>query len=191
MSPIMIALLLLLAGLVLVVLEMFLPTAGVLGVLAAALLIGSVVYAYMKCDMATGTAFLAATVVMVPLLIGMAIRIWPHTPIGRMILLDPPTEGEAENPLAVRRTALVGQQGIARSSLLPGGVAEIDGEMYDVIILGPAADRGDLIEVVEVEGNRILVTLADEDEVEENEPAQEPKSLESLTSDLFEEDPFA
>ncbi len=193
MSPITIALILLLSGLAFIVLEMFLPSGGILGFVAAVLLVASVVYAYLKCDIAIGTAFLAAAVITVPIMIGAAIRVWPHTPMGRMILLDSATEEYAdarENPV---HTELVGRQGIARSNLLPSGVAEIDGNRWDVIIVGPAADRGDLIEVVEVEGNRILVTRVDETE-NIPEPSPQSDTAESLTTrndEIFEDDPFA
>lgn len=193
MSPITIALILLLSGLAFIVLEMFLPSGGVLGFVAAVLLVAAVVYAYLKCDIAVGTAFLAAAVVTVPIMIGVAIRIWPHTPMGRMILLDSATEEFVDSHASSGHTELVGRQGIARSNLLPSGVAEIDGKRWDVIIVGPAADRGDLIEVVEVEGNRILVTRVDETQ-DIPEPAPKEATTESLTTrndQIFEDDPFA
>lgn len=193
MSPITIALILLLSGLAFIVLELFLPSGGVLGFIAAVLLVGSVVYAYLKCDIAVGTAFLAATVITVPIMIGIAIRVWPYTPMGRMILLDSATEEYVDSHESSGHTELVGRRGIARSNLLPSGVAEIDGNRWDVIIVGPAADRGDLIEVVEVEGNRILVTRVDETE-EVTAQSTEQEATQSLTSrndEIFEDDPFA
>ncbi|PQO39465.1 hypothetical protein DTL21_01580 [Bremerella cremea] len=193
MSPIMLALVLLAAGLALAILEVFVPSAGVLGFLSIVSLISSVIYAYWKCDMATGTAFLAATVILVPILISMAVRVWPHTPIGRMILLDSAIDPHADDEERAARNSLVGQRGIARSRLLPGGVAEINGKQVDVVIVGSPAEKGDLVEVVEVEGNHVLVTRVDESEMEP-EPAAEPsttKSLTSLNDEIFEDDPFA
>ncbi len=194
MSPLMIALLLLVVGLALVVLEMFLPSAGVLGFLAAVCLGGAVVYAYLKLNMAVGTAFLATVVVMVPILMGIAIRTWPQTPIGRMILLDGAIDGSLAPPQENPLTSLIGQRGLAKSVLLPGGVAEIDGKFFDVIALGAGADRGDLIEVVEVEGNRILVVKFDpEDEPDDTQDRrlETTPQMESLQNNLFDEDPFA
>lgn len=193
MSPISIALILLLSGLAVIVLEMFIPSGGVLGFIAAVLLVAAVVYAYLKCDIAVGTAFLAVTVVTVPVLIGVAIRIWPHTPMGRMILLDSATDEYVDSHESFGHTELVGRRGIARSNLLPSGVAEIDGNRWDVIIVGPAADRGDLIEVVEVEGNRVLVTKVDETEAVPEQPPEQAttESLTTRNDEIFEDDPFA
>ncbi len=193
MSPLMLALILLVAGLCLAVLEVFIPSAGVLGFVAAVLMVASVIYAYVKCDMATGTAFLGATVVFVPILIGMAMRIWPHTPIGRMVLLDSAIDSQEDEQERAARNSLVGQRGIARSRLLPGGIVEIDGQQHDVVIIGSPAEKGDLVEVVEVEGNHILVTRVDENEQELDSPPQPSttKSLTSLNDEIFEDDPFA
>ncbi|RCS56210.1 hypothetical protein DTL42_00355 [Bremerella cremea] len=193
MSPLMIALILLVSGLCLAALEVFIPSAGVLGFVAAVSMVASVIYAYLKCDMATGTAFLAATVVLVPVIIGMAMRVWPYTPIGRMVLLDSAIDTEEDDQERATRNALVGQRGIARSRLLPGGIAEIDGQQYDVVIIGSPAEKGDLVEVVEVEGNHVLVTKVDEEEQESvSSPEPSPtKSLSSLNDDIFEDDPFA
>ncbi|PQO33540.1 NfeD family protein [Blastopirellula marina] len=193
MSPLMLALILLLAGLCLAILEVFIPSAGVLGFVSVVLMVGAVIYAYLKCDMATGTAFLAATVVLVPILIGMAIRVWPHTPIGRMVLLDSALDPYEDEQERAARNALVGQRGIARSRLLPGGIVEIDGQQLDVVIIGSTAEKGDLVEVVEVEGNHVLVTRVDENE-RPPESSAEPsttKSLTSLNDEIFEDDPFA
>ena len=193
MSPLMIALILLVSGLCLAVLEVFIPSAGVLGFVAAVSMVASVIYAYLKCDLATGTAFLAATVILVPIIIGMAMRMWPHTPIGRMVLLDSAIDTEEDDQERAARNALVGQRGIARSRLLPSGIAEIDGQQYDVVIIGSPAEKGDLVEVVEVEGNHVLVTRVDEEE-QESTPSPEPSTTQSLTSlndDIFEDDPFA
>ncbi|GAA4433565.1 NfeD family protein [Bremerella cremea] len=192
MSPEMIAVLLLLAGFGLLFLEILLPTAGVLGFLAAVMLISSVTYGFMKCSFGMGTALLVIAVGIVPFVIALAVKVWPHTPIGKMILLDSATDEIAHsNKNAL--IELVGRQGIAQSRLLPGGVAEIDGRRWDVVIIGPVADQGDLIEVVEVEGNRIMVSRVDDDAAEPEKPVvEEPtESLSSRNDAIFEDDPFA
>lgn len=193
MTPLMLALILLLAGLCLAILEVFIPSAGVLGFVSVVLMVGAVIYAYLKCDMATGTAFLAATVVLVPILIGMAIRVWPHTPIGRMALLDSALDPYEDEKERAARNALVGQRGIARSRLLPGGIVEIDGQQLDVVIIGSTAEKGDLVEVVEVEGNHVLVTRVEENDRPPDSPPEPStaKSLTSLNDEIFEDDPFA
>jgi len=194
MPPIGLAIILLLIGLTLIFLELFIPSAGVLGFLAMVMLVASVVYAYMKGGMAVGTMFLAAEVILVPIAIGIAFRIWPHTPMGKRILLGAPDPGDPDEIAASSLVGLVGKRGISTSLLLPSGVVEIEGETYDVLALGGAIDRGTAIEVIEVEGTRVFVVEARDDEVVQTKPADEDdpysKPLESLGIDPSE-DPFA
>lgn len=193
MSPTMLALILLVTGVALVIMEVFLPSGGILGFLSAVFIVGSVIYAFVKCGLGTGTVFLAATVLIVPIVISMAIRVWPYTPMGRMILLDSAIDTEQDELEREARNALVGRRGIARSQLLPGGVVDIDGKQLHVVIVGRAAEKGDLVEVIEVQGNRILVTRVDESEEPElaQSQSEEGPSLTSLNDEIFEDDPFA
>lgn len=194
MPPIGLAILLLIIGLTLIFLELFIPSAGVLGFLAIVSLVASVVWAYMKGGMAVGTMFLAAEVILVPIAIGIAFRIWPYTPMGKRILLGAPDLGDPDEIEASSLTGLVGKRGISTSVLLPSGVVEIEGETYDVLATGGAIDRGTAIEVIEVEGTRVFVVEARDDEVAQSKPAEEgdlySKPLESLGIDPSE-DPFA
>ncbi|PHR90939.1 MAG: hypothetical protein COA78_34260 [Blastopirellula sp.] len=196
MSPIIIALILLLLGLALIFLELFIPSAGLLTVLAVTSLIGSVVWAYMKCGLEVGTIFFAAVVIIVPTFITVALKWWPHTPIGRWVLLTPPSEEECSSETLANYTHLVGMQGIAKCTLLPGGVAIIEDQKYDVVTDGSAIDKGDVIEVIEVDGTRIVVTLASktasETDLQSTRLSQDPlaQSIESIGIDPLD-DPLA
>jgi len=182
MSPFAIALMLLLLGLSLAVLELILPTAGVLGGLAGICMLAAILYAYIRVDLATGTAFLAMAVIVVPILIGFALQLWPKTPIGKLFILDTPESDDEETV----HPSIIGKRGIAKSPLLPSGVAEFDGRNLDVVVMGTMADQGDLVEVVEVDGNRILVAVVSDNKVEDSKPVEQP-----IHRDVFEEDPFA
>jgi membrane-bound serine protease (ClpP class) len=52
---------------------------------------------------------------------------------------------------------VLGRTGIALSPLRPAGVAQIDGERVDVVSDGTFIDAGAAIQVIRVEGNRIVV----------------------------------
>lgn len=51
----------------------------------------------------------------------------------------------------------LGRQGRASSVLRPAGIAEIDGERVDVVSDGELIEPGTRIEVMHVDGNRIVV----------------------------------
>ncbi|MCE5302833.1 MAG: hypothetical protein LLF97_06950 [Planctomycetaceae bacterium] len=85
----------------------------------------------------------------------------PRTPwLGRM-MLQPPDDQERET--IRRRESLVdfrnllGRQGITTTQLTPGGKAQFDDLLVDVLADGESLPRGATVEVVDVRGNRVLV----------------------------------
>ncbi|MDG1874916.1 MAG: NfeD family protein [Mariniblastus sp.] len=153
------ALFLLLAGLIVVALELFIPSAGILGVVAAILIISAIVLGFMH-DLTSGAFLLMVAVVALPALLGAMFKIWPHTPLGKRILLkDLKPEDILPNKshYQKRNASLVGQLGIAKTKMLPSGIVIVDGEKYDAISEGFAIDAGDPIKIIAVREHRIYV----------------------------------
>ena len=137
------AILLMLVGCVLVVLEVFIPSGGIISILAAVSFIASIFIAFQPSPTTgptTGLIFTATTVLAVPTLIALAFKYWPKTPMGKAFLGELPTEEEVlpEDP----RRALLGRVGVARSKMLPSGAVEIDGQMIDAVTQGQADRAG-------------------------------------------------
>ncbi len=152
------AILLMILGCTLVVLEIFIPSAGVLSLLAGAALVGSLVIAFRQ-GPGTGFTFTITAIVVVPLVVTLAFKYWPKTPMGKAILGELPTEEEVrpDDP----RRALVGRVGVARSKMLPSGAIEIDGQMIDAMSQGQVIESGEYVTVVEVRANRVVVRPTD------------------------------
>ena len=152
------ALLLLAIGLLVVVLELFVPSAGILGFLAGGLILAAIIVGFMD-DLKSGALILLLAVAALPLLFYAMIKVWPHTPLGRRILLkDLKPEDVLPNGSHYKRMLdLEGQLGIAKTKMLPSGTVLINGEKYDAISDGFAVEAGDPIKVVDVRENRIYV----------------------------------
>lgn len=89
---------------------------------------------------------------------------------GRGLVLDR-EEGDEERPAAVQVTRnapqgatqqekhrqLVGKTGVAQTHLRPAGAALIDGQRVDVVAESERVDAGARVEVVAVQGNRVVV----------------------------------
>jgi membrane-bound ClpP family serine protease len=157
LDPLGWAVVLLAIGCGLLVLEIFIPSGGIIGFLAAVVLIASMVMAFRR-DLTTGLSFTAIALFAVPTVVGLAFKYWPKTPMGRAFLGDLPSEEETrlEDP----RRALVGRVGIAKSLMLPSGAVMIDGRLIDAVSQGPAIDPGQSVVVVEVRANRVVVRPA-------------------------------
>jgi membrane-bound serine protease (ClpP class) len=159
------AILLLIVGCVLVVLEVFIPSGGIISILAAVSFLGSIFIAFQPgptTGTTTGLIFTATTVLAVPTLVALAFKYWPKTPMGRAFLGDLPTDEEVlpEDP----RRALVGRVGIARTKMLPSGAVEIDGQMIDAVTQGQPIEPGTYVVVGEVRANRVVVRPAAKDQ---------------------------
>ncbi|MCA9232171.1 MAG: hypothetical protein KDA57_16100 [Planctomycetales bacterium] len=161
LDPISWAVILLLVGCALVVLEVFIPSGGILSFLAVAAFVASLAMAFRR-DTTTGLSFLVLTVIAVPLVVALAFKYWPHTPMGKAFLGEVPTEADlrSDDP----RRDLVGRVGVAKSKMLPSGAVQIDDQLVDAVSQGAAIDVGSAVVVVEVRANRVVVRLADEQE---------------------------
>lgn len=185
LDPFTWAIILLLLGCALVVLEVFIPSGGILGMLAGLAILGSILFAFRR-DTTAGLSFVLASLVAVPLLLALAFRVWPHTPLGKAFLGELPGEGETK-PVDPRR-ALVGRVGVAKSKMLPAGSVLVDGHWIDAVSQGDAIEPGEAIVVVEVAGNRVVVRRADPDEVEQL--ARDPRNVLSQSIDELGIDGF-
>jgi membrane-bound ClpP family serine protease len=160
MTPLIWVIVLILLGIGFVVLELFIPSGGVLSFFAVVCVTAAIFVGYYYFGPVGGTIVLAVEAVLIPITIVAAIRVWPHTPIGRRVLNITPGEPgsagvEADSAHALR--SLVGKWGRAKTPLLPSGAVTIEGRVYDAISRGVPIEAGQPIEVVQAEGNHIIV----------------------------------
>jgi membrane-bound serine protease (ClpP class) len=161
LDPLVWSILLMVVGCVVLALEVFIPSGGVLSILSAAAFIGSIMMAF-KSGPRTGFAFIATTVVVVPAVVALAFKYWPKTPMGKAFIGELPTDEDVlpDDP----RRALLGRVGVVRSKMLPSGAVEIEGQIIDAVSQGQAIEPGQYVTVVEVRANRVVVRPAKENE---------------------------
>ena len=189
-DPIIWAILLLLLGCALIVLEVFIPSWGVLSVLAASAIFASLYVAFSQRGPTTGFAFLVVTLVFIPSAVGLAFKYLPYTPIGKILVGELPREEEVlpEDP----RRELIDRVGVAKSKMLPSGAVLIDGQLVDAVSQGVAIEKDQAVVVMEVRGNRVVVRPATEDEINRAPRAEDTmsQSLDSLGLESLD-DPFS
>jgi membrane-bound serine protease (ClpP class) len=86
------------------------------------------------------------------------LRMAPRLPFGRDLVLETGLSAEggyASAPETDRRR--LGQRGIADSTLRPAGIARFDHERVDVVTEGEFIEPGTAVEVIRIDGNRIVV----------------------------------
>lgn len=143
------------AGLALVVAEVFIPSMGILGMLAGLSLLTSVGMAFYE-DPTVGTTLLVITAIAVPVIMTFGIKLFPKTPLGKKITARG-FSFEDGRGIDRRDEGLTGSRGVVEAQLRPAGIARINGRRVDVVSRGEAIDAGTEVVVVEVSGNRVIV----------------------------------
>ncbi len=148
-------------ALLLLILEAFVPSGGVLGIGAVVAAIAGIVFLF-KYDEMWGAIGTLMTVVLGPAAFFSVLRMLPSTAIGRKMV------GESAEEIAMAReeltrsqrharAALLDQEGTALTDMRPSGVVEIGGQRHDAIARGGLVDRGQRVRVVKVDGLTIEV----------------------------------
>ncbi|MCP3920863.1 MAG: hypothetical protein GY711_35495 [bacterium] len=149
------AILLLSLGLALVIAEVLVPSAGMLGIVAGVCIVGSIVWAF-TISVQTGMMLLIATVVLLPAVVTIAFKILPHSPLAKKLMARGFSFDEGRG-VDLRDQVLLGRSGTVEAPLRPVGTARIDGRRVDVMSRGELVESGTAVRVIEVKGNRVVV----------------------------------
>jgi membrane-bound serine protease (ClpP class) len=151
-------------GLLLLAVELFvIPGFGITGILGILAILAGLVLSLLGAGATATSVVSAAARVAVSLLIAVVaavalLRVLPRLPFGRQLVLDTgltALTGWASPPESDRQW--LGKRGTTVSPLRPAGIADLEGERVDVVSQGEWIDAGSPIEVIRVEGNRIVV----------------------------------
>jgi membrane-bound serine protease (ClpP class) len=157
---------LILLGLLLLIAEVFIPSGGVLFVLALVSLIAGITMIFFIPEsrgggVTAGLLTIAIVFVLVPLAVGIAFYYWPKTPFGKRFILAAPQSEEEQPPQAFPEREdllqLKGQVGRAVSPLRPSGIVVIQGRRVDAETEGVFVDVGCYVRVVDVRPSYVIV----------------------------------
>lgn len=156
------ALLLLIAGIAVLVTEVFIPSGGVLAVITTCLLVSSIFCAYaawFERMPFVFWGFVGLVVLAVPTSLGSAFYVLPQTKAGKRALLEAPDLAAVE-PFpeeSARLQRLIGQFGTTVSLLNPGGLVLVRNERMHATSEGMMIDPKTSVEIIDVRGTRIVV----------------------------------
>lgn len=184
MSPWIWAILLLVLACGLAVMEIFFPSAGILGFLSAVALLAAVVMGFQH-GAITGILVLLGALVGIPTVIVLGFKYWPRTAMGRRVLLTAPTSDEVlpNDPQKHLLKSYVGRVGKAKTKMLLSGIITVDGTSVDAVSEGMPVEVGQLVRVIHVRGHVVVVRPLEEGELSEG-PAD---PLQRTYDDPFEE----
>lgn len=150
------AILCLISGFALVVVEMFIPGFGLPGISGIILLVVGVA---LKANSALEALIIAAVIILL-LCVALSISLRSAAK-GRLsrssLVLSDVLKGNASEVSEVDLKFFIGHEGRTCCVLRPAGIAEFDGVKLNVVSDGAFIDEGKQVRVERVEGNRIVV----------------------------------
>jgi membrane-bound ClpP family serine protease len=156
-------------ALVLLFLELFVPSGGLIGMLAGVAAIGSVI-AFFRYDTTWGIVAASSYVILGPIIGVFGFKLWLNSPLAKgMILggtdpaasdLDEDSAMSAEHARQERLAQLrqlIGAQGVTVTPLRPVGTVKINGQRIDAMAESGVIDSATPIVVTDVYDNQIKV----------------------------------
>ena len=144
----------LMAGVALLVVEVFVPGFGLPGISGIVLIVVGIVLTWNQYGMAAGLSVMLIALALAGISISISIKSAAHGKISRSALILKDETPAAENE---ELAALLGQEGVTTSVLSPVGTVEINGVRLEVISECAYLAKDVPVQVFRIEGNRIIV----------------------------------
>jgi membrane-bound serine protease (ClpP class) len=134
---------------------------------------------------------LSTALVGIPIVVTVALQLWPKTALGRRMLLVVPESDDVlpDSPRQRFVKGLVGRVGLAKTKMLPAGAVTIDGRTIDAVSEGSPIEIGQRVRVLEVRANRVVVRPVTDETPLENAADPLARPIDTITTDPFGEHP--
>jgi membrane-bound serine protease (ClpP class) len=162
------------AGLLLLVAELFIPSGGaLLAVSLGAIVVGVSMTFFYATDPSVGLITLIAVFLVVPALGSVMLHYWPKTRMGKRFFLDGPEQDAtlATMPVNLELESLRGRFGRAVSALRPAGVVDFDGRRVDTITEGGMVEPGRWVRCIDVKAGKVIVRAVEKPDLGDLETA--------------------
>jgi membrane-bound ClpP family serine protease len=143
-----------LAGVLVIIAEIFLPSGGLLSLAAAGLFGYSLFIVFHDISTMAGTYFVLADLFIIPALLALGLKILARSPATLRETLSSESGVVSQSP---ELESFMGREGKSVTDLRPGGTAIIGDKRLDVVSRGEYIEKGSNLIVVEVTGNQIIV----------------------------------
>ncbi len=146
----------------LIVAEVFVPSGGLIMLLAIACLSGGVAIFFSR-SAAAGWIGIIVAIVMIPSVLVGAYKIFPKTRFGKRILLTPPQRKEGEAiPDTEQLKGLLGAVGTVITTMRPVGMCDFSGRRLECVAEGGFVEKGRKVKVIRIESTQLTVRVIQE-----------------------------
>ncbi|MCF8136958.1 MAG: serine protease [Desulfotignum sp.] len=141
-------------GLMVIVVEIFVPSLGILAVTAAGILFYSLYLVFTTISFTAGMMFLGVDILMIPVMMVLGFKALGASSLSLHKKLSSKEGVSSQAPDLV---TWKGKKGEAITDLRPSGTVMIEGKRLDAVTDGEYVDAGTSVVVTLVSGNRIVV----------------------------------
>ena len=135
--------------------EVFIPSFGIISLIALGCMAGSVAFAF-QAGAGVGYLFIVLNALAIPIVVVIAFKLLRKSPLVLSVTFE---DESPRSPAVESDEELVGKEGVAETDLRPAGEARIDGRRVDVLTEGEYLVQGTRVKVVRVEGARVFVRI--------------------------------
>ena len=139
--------------------EIILPSAGILSIVAFCVFGYSLFITFSEISMTAGFVFVAADLVLIPVLVITGLKLLARSPVTLRKTLS---RKEGVSSQSSELESYVGTQGNTVTDLRPAGIAVINGNRVDVVTRGEYLEKDASILVIAVTGNQIIVRIKED-----------------------------
>ncbi|MEM7230407.1 MAG: NfeD family protein [Planctomycetota bacterium] len=161
--------LLMAAAILLLFVELIIPSGGLIGVLSGVAAITGIV-CFFRYSNTAGIVALSTTLVLGPVIVFVMFKIWINSPMGKAIVLGGETRGSNEETFVASELArsvrigelreLIGVHGTTVTALRPVGTVKIAGKRIDALAETGIIEAGVEVEVTDAYDNQLKVRPA-------------------------------
>ncbi len=145
-------------GVLMLIAEIFIPSHGVLTLAGLGFLVAAIVKTFSYGGREAGVVAILACLVFLPVFAFVAIKYWPHTPIGRRMAPPNPILTAADTSVPVEKlNRLVGRTGLSKTALRPVGICEFDGQRISCVSEYGIIEAGTAVRGTRIAGSNLTV----------------------------------
>ena len=146
----------------LIIVEVFVPSGGLISICALVCLIGGVAI-FFHHSTALGMVGVGFALVMIPSVLIVAYKVFPKTRFGKSVTLTPPKRQEGD---AVPDTAelkdMLGAVGVVITPLRPVGMCDFSGQRIECVAESGYVNKGKNVKVIRVQSTQLTVRVIEE-----------------------------
>ena len=142
------------AGILVLLAEVILPSGGVLTILAIGCFGYSLYSVFTNVSMSIGMMFVVADIIILPIVLIAGLKLLAYSPVTLRTALKK-TDGVTSQ--YEKLSGFMGKTGQTINNLRPSGTALIDGRRVDVVSRGEFIEKDKPVIVIAVAGNRVVV----------------------------------